>query len=127
MNLTEIKTYEDICKIDGVDPIKSLPIQDPKTPEENAINSIAKVFRINRVLNEGWVPDWNNYSEYKYYPWFDMRAAAGSGSGFSSYVYAYDYVLSRVGARLVYKSRALAEFASKTFLAEYRGYMVIEK
>lgn len=129
MNLSEITTYEDICRIDGVDPVKSLPIQDPKTAEDLAVNSFAKVIRINRVLNEGWRPDWNDFDECKYYPWFDLETypeQTGSGSGFSSdgYDCADDY--SVVGARLVYKSRELAVFAGKTFLQEYRGFMVIE-
>ena len=124
---TRVTNYADICAIDGVDPVQSLPFPEPKTPDEEAINSVAKVFRINRVLNEGWTPDWNNSSQYKYYPWFDMRSAAGSGSGFSFGDYCYDGVCSGVGARLVYKSRELAEFAGQTFLAEYRGFMVIEQ
>jgi len=130
MNLSEIKNYEDICKIDGVDPVQSLPFSDPKNADEIAVNSISKVFRINRVLNEGWVPNWYNWDEYKYYPWFDMIPEgnkAGSGSGFSFRVCGCVRDGSDVGARLVYKTRELAEFAGKTFLEEYRGFMVIEK
>jgi len=123
MNLENIKTYEDICKIDNVDPVASLPIQNATTPEDIAINSFAKVLRINRVLNEGWVPDWNNWDEYKYYPWFDMRDKAGSGSGFSYDDCNYDGGRSTVGSRLVLKTRDLAKFAGKTFLEEYKGFM----
>jgi len=47
--------------------------------------------------------------------------------GFSSYDYFYDDTSSIVGARLVFKTRALAEFAGKTFTDVYRGFMVIEK
>lgn len=128
MNITEkVKNYEDVCKIDGVDPIKSLPYPEATNPEEIAVNNFAKAIRINRVLNEGWQPDWNNWDEYKYYPWFDMQSKAGLGSGFSCFGYCCDYSLSGVGARLVFKTRALAEFAGKTFLDVYRGFMVIEK
>lgn len=123
--LTEIKNYDDICKIDGVDPIKSLPYPEATTADEIAVNSAAKVFRINRVLNEGWQPDWTNWDERKYYPWFDYTP--GSGSGFAYCDYLYDRDHSSVGARLVYKSSELAKFAGETFLQEYRGFMVIEK
>lgn len=123
MNLENIKTYEDICKIDNVDAVASLPIQNATTPEEIAINSFSKVLRINRVLNEGWVPDWNNWGENKYYPWFDMRDNAGSGSGFSSFDYYCDIDGSHVGSRLVFKTSDLAKFAGKTFLEEYKGFM----
>lgn len=126
INLKDINTYEDICVIDNVDPITSLPFQDPQSPEEIAVNNFAKAIRINRVLNDGWKPDWNNWDENKYYPWFDMQSEeAGSGSGFSFFDYCYVYVRSTVGSRLVYKSRELAEFVGKTFLDIYRGFMVI--
>jgi len=122
-----VQSYEDICKIDGVDPIQSLPYPSATNPEEIAVNSFAKAIRINRVLNEGWQPDWNNWEERKYYPWFDMEGEAGSGSGFSYYDYVYVITLSDVGARLVFKTRDLAEFVGKTFTDIYRGFMVIEK
>jgi hypothetical protein len=123
----KVKTYEDICKIDGVDPIKSLPYPDASNPEEQAVNSFAMAIRINRILNEGWQPDWNNWDERKYYPWFDMQGEAGSGVGFSCGAYGYGCTHSAVGSRLVFKTRELAEFAGKTFLSVYRGFMMIEK
>jgi len=131
MNITDKAiNYDAVCAIDGVDPIASLPYPSSKTDDEVAINSFAKVIRINRVLNEGWQPDWNDDDQYKYYPWFDMEAYgedAGSGVGFSFNDYYYDDSLSYVGSRLVYPTRELAKFAGETFLAEYRGFMVIEK
>lgn len=128
MNLENIKTYADICKIDGVDPVTSLPYPNATDSEEIAVNSFAKVIRINRVLNEGWKPDWSNWDERKYYPWFEMDVdGTGSGSGFSYDDYICDGDFSHVGSRLVYKSRALAEFAGKVFLEEYKGYMIIQK
>ncbi|MBO9671985.1 MAG: hypothetical protein J7577_00965 [Sphingobacteriaceae bacterium] len=124
MNLENIKTYEDICKIDGVDPIKSLPYPNATDSEETAVNSFAKVIRINRVLNDGWKPDWNNYEERKYYPWFDMEDYEGqSGAGFSCNYYVYGRAYSAVGSRLVYKTREIAEFAGQTFLEEYKCFM----
>ncbi len=128
MNLETIKTYEDICKLDGVDPIASLPYQNPVNSEEAAVNNFSKVIRINRILNDGWKPDWSNWDEYKYYPWFEMDSdETGSGSGFS--YLGYDCALdhSTVGSRLVYKTRELAKFAGTVFLEEYKGYMVIQK
>lgn len=127
MNLENIKNYEDICKIDGVDPIASLPFQNPANSEEIAVNSYAKVIRINRVLNEGWTPDWNNWGENKYYPWFDMRQDAGSASGFSYCGFSYDGSHSFVGSRLIYKSSELAKFAGTVFIEEYKGYMALQK
>jgi len=74
------------------------------------------------ALNEGWKPDWSNSSEYKYYPWFEM---ASSGFRFNDYDFWYSF--SFVGSRLCFKSRELAEYAGKTFLEEYKKYMLINK
>src|SRR5688500_13359184 len=30
-----------------------------------------------KSLNEGWLPDWGNSNEYKYYAWFEMRGSSG--------------------------------------------------
>ena len=128
MSISDVKTYEDICAIDGVDPVSSLPFPNAITAEQIAINSFSKIIRIARVLNEGWKPNWNDNSEAKYYPWFDMEGdqSVGSGVGFSSYDFNCDGSNSSVGARLVYKTSELAEFAGKQFLDIYRGFMVIE-
>lgn len=131
MKITDkINSYEDVCVIDGVDPVKSLPFPETKNAEENAVNNVAKCFRIARVLNEGWQPDWNNDDERKYYPWFDMETypdQVGSGVGFSFVVYGCVGSCSAVGARLVFKTSELANFAGTKFLDVYHGYMVIEK
>lgn len=126
----KIKSYEDVCAVEGVDTVTSLPYPEPKDAEEIAINAFAKITRIVRVLNEGWQPDWNNGNELKYYPWFDMETydeQVGSGVGFSYYHCDCDLSTSHVGARLVFKTRGLAEYAGETFLSIYREFMVFEK
>lgn len=121
MDINKIKNYEDICQIDGVDPVQSLPFPEAKTEEEKVLNFFAKAMRICRVLNEGWVPDWNNSSQWKYYPWFYMKGA------FSFRGYNYDSGNSNVSSRLCFKNSDLAKFAGTTFVNIYKGFMVIEK
>lgn len=86
-----------------------------------AAKAWAKATIICKALNEGWVPDWNNSSEYKYYPWFKMN----TGSGLSYGDYAYDLSSSRVGSRLVFKSSELAKYAGEQFLDIYKEFMTI--
>ncbi len=75
-----------------------------------------------KTLNQGWVPDWSNSNELKYYPYFEMQGSSGfrfcvcDGWGSGSYV----------GSRLCYKSRALAEYAGKTFTSTYKQLMIID-
>jgi hypothetical protein len=125
---TEIKTFEDACKHLGITNdtpnVSILPEQHQK-----AITAHYKLVIIAQALNDGWEPDWNNYSEYKYYPWFDLEiyGDAVPGSGFSYRGCVCGRTHSRVGSRLCYKSSDLAEYAGKQFLDLYKDYFVIQK
>lgn len=75
-----------------------------------------------KSLNEGWLPDWSNSSEYKYFPWFEMRGS----SGFRFAAYDGWRSGSNVGSRLCFKSSKLAEHAANHFLSVYQDFMVIQ-
>ena len=83
-----------------------------------------KLKAIAKVLNEGWVPDWDNSNQYKWYPWFYMTKTSSSPSGFGLGVVCDDYSCSYVGSRLCYRTRKLAEHAAKHFIDLYRDLMV---
>jgi hypothetical protein len=124
-----IKTFEEACALQGYCTVEEIPFAEPKNGRQKAANAFAKLTVIAEALNESWVPDWDNWNESKYYPWFNMRSesAGGSGLGFSFHDIAYVYSGTCVGSRLVFKSRALAEYAGKQFTDIYRDLMVIEK
>ena len=114
-----IKTFEDACNELGID---SSEVSASGKIEE-AFDSIAaytKLIIIIRALNEGWKPDWDNHSEYKYYPWFNM-----SGSGLSFFGSVNRRSFSCVGSRLCFKSRELAEYAGKQFIDIYSKFFLI--
>lgn len=92
-----VKTYEDACKVLGVEPINE---QNAKAQGFRS-DEIArrKLETIAAALNEGWKPDWNNTDQYKYYPYFYIQEnAKGKGSAGLSYAhtdyrgYAYECV-----------------------------------
>ncbi len=72
-----------------------------------------------KVFNEGWTPDWNNSSEYKYYPWFKM----GAGFDFAGTAYVYAATRTYSASRLCFKDEKTAEHAGRTFLDIYRTYL----
>lgn len=86
MKLEKIKTFEDACKIEGLDPkaiipdFSFYPERDRKAMIAHA-KLVVIIRAVNRILNNGdeWAPDWNNYKWDKYYAWFWM---AGGSSGF---------------------------------------------
>jgi len=77
-----------------------------------------------KAVNEGYVPDWNNSSEYKYLIWFDMRKEVGNGFFSSGYLY-WHYGSSCSPSCLFYKSKelALASGAKPKIEQEYYNYM----
>ncbi|MFT3704672.1 MAG: hypothetical protein QM802_20070 [Agriterribacter sp.] len=107
-----IKTFEDACAEIGEDPV------NPKfiigEPDEIAYRKLKVIIK---VLNEGWVPDWNNSSQYKWRPWFYLNAPGFRFSG-TSYVFTH----STVGSRLCFKSEELCEYAANQFIDIYKDY-----
>ena len=118
-----LKTFSDVCEELGLDAAKVLPYPDPQSDEEHGINAFAKVQLIAKALNDGWEPNWNDEYEYKYYPWFDMRSAAGSG--FSASLCGRVGTITAVGSRLCFKTREHAQHTAKHFEALYKDYLLM--
>lgn len=125
--MRQIRTFEGACKVLGHDPKKVLPkVGNFPKAHQKALLASAKLIIINEALNfqdngkKKWVPDWNTYDEGKYYPWFYMDSPGfrlcGVGCARSG---------TCVGARLVYRTRALAEYAAKQFKSLYKDLMVL--
>jgi hypothetical protein len=49
------------------------------------------------AINNGWVPDYSNSNQAKYFPW---GIASSSGLGFRDSNYGFDYTITGVGSRL---------------------------
>lgn len=110
-----VKTFEDACEILGIDTQQAIP------DAEEHVQAYVKLTIIARALNEGWLPDWDNSNQKKYYPWFKMA----SGFGFSVHGYDYTYANTGDGSRLCFKSVELAEYAGKQFESIYKQYLTI--
>ena len=108
--IEKIKTFEDAMNATGR---KEMP-DFSSFPEDmrKHFEALFKMVVIVEALNEGWKPDWDNYSEAKYYPWFEMSPSSfafdDSGCGF-------EYACAGSGARLNLKSIELAEYCGEQF------------
>lgn len=127
-NYTDLKTFEDACKVEKLDPKKVLPDfsnypeEDRKSMEAHA-KLVIIVSAANRLANKGnkWVPDFSNRSEYKYEAWFDLE---GGSSGFRSHVYDRWYTHSCVGSRLCFISREVCQYVAEQFIEIYKEYFL---
>lgn len=117
--LERIKTIDDVLADHGLTR-EQFDEQCEGLDEDEVAYRILKL--VARSLNEGWVPDWSNSNECKYYPWFEMQGSSGFRFGDDGGWFS----VSRVGSRLCFKSRALAEHAGKHFTGVYKQFMVIE-
>ncbi|WBS75695.1 hypothetical protein PF438_04205 [Elizabethkingia meningoseptica] len=125
MNITDkVKSFEDACQLLGIEPnvpeVSMLPENHQK-----AIVAHYKLVIIAEAVNEGWKPNWDNWNERKYYPWFDLEGSS-SGAGFSYYVFVSWSSYSFVGSRLCFKTWELAEYIGKTFIDLYKDYFLLD-
>ena len=121
-----VKTFQDACAELGLKPSDNLIgyVDVASSKDLFSIEAYARLIIIIRALNEGWVPDWTDSNQTKYYPWFDMRAAP-SGSGLSFNVYVNAYTDSGVGSRLCLKSAELAKYVATQFNNEFKDFFII--
>jgi hypothetical protein len=108
-----IKNFDDVLEENGITRDEFEKSCKGLEPDEIAYR-MAKL--VCKAFNEGWIPDWTNSNEYKYYPWFEMGSSSGVGFAYGGYVSWYSF--SVVGSRLCFKSRDLAEYAGKLFEQE---------
>lgn len=117
--MDRIKTYEDALKETGRPDVPDFSF----LPEDmrKHFEALYKMYIIAEALNEGWKPDWDNDDEYKYYSWFTMSASSFAFYG-SNYVSSY--AVAGSGSRLKFKTRELAEYASKQFVDIWRDIQI---
>lgn len=120
-----VKSYEEACERVGVEPlteerIKALELR----PDEVARK---KLEVITAALNEGWSPDWNNTSEYKYYPYFYIeprKHGAYAGLSYTSTNPAASYTAAYIGSRLCFHEPDAARYAGRTFTELYEQLLL---
>lgn len=125
----KIKNWSDVCKYHGIDQKKLPDVSSfPKELRDYMLNMF-KACMITSAVNEGWIPDWNNTSEYKYRLWFWIKASKDkpSGFGFSAALCDCTGSSTDVGSRLLFKSSELAMHAAKKFPDVYKAIILIGK
>ena len=114
-----VKTFEDARKLTGrpdVPDFSNLP-----TDMRKHFEAQYKMIVIAEALNEGWIPDWDNYNEYKYYPWFEMSP---SSFAFGDADYGSAYAVAGSGSRLCLKSKELSEYCGKQFIDLWKQFII---
>ena len=113
-DFNEIESVEIACIELGID--KSDIFNKKDTPDEVAYKSL-KV--ITKAINGDWEADYDNTSQKKWVPIFNLS----SGFGFSYSTCAYDYSYTFVGSRLCFESEEKSDFAGKQFTDLYKQFL----
>jgi hypothetical protein len=128
MTLEQLKTFDDACKVEKLDPKKVLPdFSGYPAKDRKAMIAHAKLVIIvraaNRLANGGkpWKPDFGNHDQWKYTAYFYHEKGSsgfrfGDVGGWAS--------VSVVGSRLCFVSIEVAEYVGKTFLKLYNEYFL---
>jgi hypothetical protein len=114
-----IKTFEDACEYNNTNPKASRFVNGTR----NQIYQ-ERVAEIVKALNQGWVPDYDDSSEYKYSPYFYLNAP---GFRFYDSFYVFTSSYTTGGSRFALKSRKLSDFAGAHFVKEYEMWLTPEK
>jgi len=122
--MERIKSYEDACEELGERPLSLSDFNFlPAIDREYHYHDHRRVI-IARALNEGWVSDYGDTDQAKYYVWYKYL---GSSRGFAYYRYDYIYSYSFVGARHEFKSLELAKYFAAQFIGEINACFTIKQ
>lgn len=140
-NYKDVNSYERACAIIGEEPVDFEELND--TLESNGFEPLSaheiaykKLVTIAKALNLGWCPNWADFDEYKYYPWFDLKkedtpaGVGGAGSGAAlgvSCVYSgsvASHSSADFGGALASESREIAIYFGKQFAEIWQDYLL---
>ncbi|KUY28059.1 hypothetical protein [Elizabethkingia ursingii] len=124
--MLKVNSVQEAFEKEGLDANK---ITVTGVPERhvNAVIALAKLFVVNDHLQPNFNPDYTNYSQDKYEPWF--RMGSSSGVGFSYDDYGYWRTASYSGSRLAYENTDIMEEVAEhpEFLELYKAFMVYNR
>ena len=111
-------TFGDACKFLGI-PESAIALKGDNGIAKSAV-AFYKLAIIAKAWNkiDGFVPDFSNSDQYKYFPWF-VYETKPAGFVYANTDYAASDTGADVGSRLCFKSSATARKFGETFTALY--------
>lgn len=116
--MQNVASFLTACKLLKRDP-KKLPIVK-HLPKNHAAAIVAQyqLWTIADAIRNGWVPDYNDGNQLKYYPVFCFKSSKAKNvkPNLSFYDVNVWFQYSRVGSRLCFQTAADAEYFGKKFI-----------
>lgn len=140
-NYKDVNSYERACAVIGEEPVDFEELND--TLKNNGFEPLSaheiaykKLATIAKALNLGWCPNWADFDEYKYYPWFDLKkedTPAGVGSAYRGVELGVSVLSSNsvassstadCGGALASENREIAIYFGKQFAEIWQDYLL---
>ena len=118
----KIKSFKDACRHLRLS-TKLPEVGGLMQKHQNAVIAFYKLSVIISALNDGWEPDWNDYTQKKWINWFSANSGSNAGFVTSTSYTSPSYTSASLGSRLCFKSQELAEYAAAEFLDLYNDYL----
>jgi hypothetical protein len=122
--MSNISTVEEIFALENLN-ANEITISGIPERHIEAVKAIAKLFVVVDHHNPNFQPDYTNYSQDKFEPFFELGSP--SGVGFSFHVCDHWATDSGVGARLVSESRKTTRLIAENYPELYEKFMVYQR
>lgn len=122
----EIASYEDAKKYLGLSDEPLMTICGVNKHHEKALLALSKLFTIAEAWNkeDGFVPDFSNKNQYKYFLWFEYNKDAAD---FVCAAADWTAANASVGSRLCFATRKRAFDFGKKFESLYNDFLLLDK
>ncbi len=122
--MKKIKNVEAAFAAEGLD-ANAIEINGVPERHIEALKAMAKLFVVHDAVNPEFQPDFTNYDQRKYNPFFSPGSVSGSRFAYHG---CDDWsTRSLVGSRLVSESAKAAEYIGENFEELYKTIMVYER
>ena len=118
---TDIKSFEDACQKLSINSNFSNVLFSIDNKSTKSIIANYKLCIIYEAINNGWIPDYTDPNQYKYYPYFKVLP---SGLVCSNTSYACDGTITFIGVRLCTDTAVKAKYIGKQFKYIYEDYLL---
>jgi hypothetical protein len=123
--ITFSKTVADVPKRQNRDDVPLVILDQVPERHRKAMEATLQLILIAEAWNreDGFVPDYADPNQYKYFPWF-AYSGAGAGFVFASTPYAASGTYTNIGSRLCFKTRERAEQFGKQFIDLWNEFLL---
>jgi len=118
-NYTQIKTFDDACRAVGTTETAFNEKFQPLGLDADTL-AYEKLKVIARAINGNWKPDFENWSQEKWFPIFALSAGLRDRNSDSGLGYAY----SSVGSRLCFESEEKSNYAASQFKSIWEQFLL---